>query len=164
MFLVASPVLQSTLPAAEQAKPNRALERTRKTVRMLDDIYKTAVVLITDKFVEDEDDFPAGGAAIALFGAIEKKGWHKVRLVDVSGEPYNDENVAKDDFEKEAAKELKGGKDYFDKVEKRDDGRYLRAATAIPVVMDKCVMCHENYKQAKQGEPIGMLSYTLRIE
>jgi sodium-dependent phosphate cotransporter len=36
--------------------------------------------------------------------------------------------------------------------------------TAIPVVMDKCVMCHENYKQAKESEPIGMLSYTLKIE
>jgi hypothetical protein len=30
--------------------------------------------------------------------------------------------------------------------------------------LEKCIMCHENYRQAKEGEPIGMLSYTLKIE
>ena len=149
---------------AKTAKPDRALERTRKSVRMLDDIYKAAVVLITDKYVNDEDDFPAGSAAIALFDAVKQKNWHEVKLLDVSGEPYDDKNIPQDEFEKTAAKELKAGKDYLDRVEKRDDGRYLRAATPIPVVLPKCVMCHENYKQAKAGEPIGMLSYTLKIE
>ena len=55
---------------------------------MLDDIYKTAVVLITTHYVKDENDLPAGTAAKALFAAIEKKGWHQVKLLDVSGEPY----------------------------------------------------------------------------
>jgi hypothetical protein len=145
-------------------KPDRPLERTRKTVRMLDDIYKTAVVLITDKYIKDENDFAAGSAAIALFKAIKEKNWHEVKLLDVSGEPYSDENVAKDDFEKESVRQLKSGHAYFDRVEKRDDGRYLRAATALPVVLQKCAMCHENYKQAKPGQAIGMLSYTLKIE
>jgi hypothetical protein len=145
-------------------KVDRALERTRKTVRMLDDIYKSAVVLITDKYVNDETDFAAGSAAIALFQAVKEKGWHEVKLLDVSGEPYNDENVARDAFEKQAVRQLKAGQAYFDRVERRDDGRYLRAATALPVVLEKCIMCHENYRQAKEGEPIGMLSYTLKIE
>ena len=77
---------------------------------MLDDVYKSAVVLITDKYVNDENDFAAGSAAIALFKAVKEKGWHEVKLLDVSGEPYNDENVAKDDFEKEAVQKLKAGK------------------------------------------------------
>ena len=149
---------------AGSAKGSKALERTRKTVRMLDDIYKTTVVLITDKYVHDEDDFPAGGAAKALFSAISAKGWHEVKLLDVSGEPYNEENVAQDEFEKEAAVQIKSGKAYFERVERRDGERYLRAATTLPVVLDKCVMCHENYKEAKEGEAIGMLSYTLKIE
>jgi hypothetical protein len=131
---------------------------------MLDDVYKSAVVLITDKYVNDENDFPAGSAAIALFTAVKEKNWHEVKLLDVSGEPYNDENVAKDEFEKEAVGQMKAGNAYFDRVEKRDDGRYLRAATALPVVLEKCVMCHDNYKQAKPGQAIGMLSYTLKIE
>ena len=52
-------------------KANKAaIERTRKQVRMLDDLYKTAVVLITTHYVKDETSFPAGGAAVALFDAI----------------------------------------------------------------------------------------------
>jgi hypothetical protein len=143
---------------------DRALERTRKSVRMLDDIYKAAVVLITDKYVNDESDFAAGSAAIALFKAVKDKNWHEVKLLDVSGEPYNDANVAKDDFERESLRKFKAGEAYVDRVERRDDGRYLRAATPIPVVLEKCTMCHENYKQAKPGQAIGMLSYTLKIE
>ena len=57
--------IAATLAVARDAKRDQALERTRKTIRMLDDIYKAAVVLITDKYVNDKDDFPAGSAAIA---------------------------------------------------------------------------------------------------
>jgi hypothetical protein len=149
----------------KEKKKGKALERARNTVRMLDDIYKTTVVLITDKYVNDEDDFPAGSAAIALFDAINKKNWHQVRLVDATGEPTDDKNVATDDFEKEAVKQLLAGKDYYEQVEKRDDARYLRAATPVPVVMDKCIMCHDHYKDAKEkGLPIGVLLYTLKVE
>ena len=28
----------------------------------------------------------------------------------------------------------------------------------------KCTMCHEHYKQAKPNQPIGALSYQLRVE
>lgn len=54
-------------------------------VQVLDDVYKTTVDLIADKYANDEDKFPARSAAIALFEAIEKKGWHGVRLSDVTG-------------------------------------------------------------------------------
>ncbi|MDP7277360.1 MAG: DUF3365 domain-containing protein [Planctomycetaceae bacterium] len=142
----------------------KAVNRTRKTVRMLDDIYKTAVVLITTHYVKDKDSLPAGSAAKALFAAVKKKGWHEVKILDVSGEPYNDDNVAKDAFDKAAAKLIKSGKPYVDEVIKKDGKSYLRAATIIPVVMEKCIMCHANYKKAKKGEAIGMLSYTIPVE
>lgn len=141
-----------------------AVERTRKTVRMLDDVYKTAVVLITEHYVNDEDDLPAGSAAIALFDAIKKKGWHEVRLLDATGDPYEDKNVAKDGFEKGAIKKLKSGAAYYDEVVEKDGTRFLRAATPIPVVSKKCIMCHEHYADAKKGEAIGALSYTIPIE
>lgn len=41
--------------------------------------------------------------------------------------------------------------------------RYLRAATPIPVVMDKCVMCHENYKSVPKGQAIGAVGYKIPI-
>ena len=88
----------SLLPVNAADDQDAAVERTRKTVRMLDDVYKTAVVLITEHYVNDDKDLPAGAAAIALFDAIKKKGWHEVKLLDVSGEPDDDDNVAKDAF------------------------------------------------------------------
>ena len=141
-----------------------ALERTRKQVKMLDDLYKTAVVLITTHYVNEDSDLPAGTAAIALFDAMKKKGWHEVRLVDASGEPIEDKNSPRDEFEKTAVAKLKAGDAYYDRVVERDGKRYLRAATPIPVVLEKCIMCHENYRQAKKDEPIGTLSYTILIE
>ena len=152
-------------PKKEATAPSTAaLERTRKTVRMLDDVYKTAVVLITDKYVNSEKDFPAGSAAIALFGAIEKKGWHGVRLLDVTGKPYDDKNVAKDEFENQGVRQLQAGKDYFEEVVEKDGKPYLRAMTAVPVVMQKCVMCHSHYADAKKGAAVGAISYTLPID
>jgi hypothetical protein len=149
---------------AKNAPSPEAIARTRKEVKMLDDVYKTTIVLITDKYVNKEDDFPAGSAAIALFSQIEKKGWHKVRLLDVTGNPYNEKNVANDDFEKEGVKQLKAGKDYYEQVTDKDGKPVLRAMTAVPVVMQKCTICHPHYADAKKGEAIGAVSYTLPIE
>ena len=151
--------------AAETKAPDpAAVERARKIVGMLDDVYKTTVVLITDKYVNSTKDYPAGRAAKKLFGEISRKGSHAVRLLDATGEPYDASNVARDDFDKEGLKQLKAGKAGYDRVIERDGKPYLRAITPIPVVMGKCVMCHDNYKQAKKGEPVGALTYTVPIE
>ncbi|MCO6455885.1 MAG: DUF3365 domain-containing protein [Pirellulaceae bacterium] len=157
LLLVCCPLL-----ADEPA--DAAVERTRKTVRMLDDVYKSAVVLITQHYVNDSDDLPAGTAAIALFDAVKKKGWHEVRLLDASGEPIDDKNSPQDAFEKQAVAQLKAGKNWFEQVVEKEDKKYLRAATPIPVVLEKCTMCHENYKQFRGAQPIGALSYTIPIE
>ena len=141
-----------------------ALNRARKTTQMLDTIYKNAVVLITDKYVHDEDDFAAGSAAVALFKNVSEGGSHHVRLLDVSGKPYDEKNVAKDDFEKAGVKALKSGKATFEKVVQIDGKPHLRTLTSVPVVMDKCIMCHSHYADAKKGEAIGAISYTLAIE
>lgn len=152
-----------SLPAKDTPKPDVAVERARREVRMLDDIYKTSVVLITTHYVHDDDDLPAGEAFKALFAAVEAKGWHKVRLVDATGNPYNDENAPKAGFETDAIAELLKGKPSFDKVVTEDNRRYLYAATAIPVVMDKCVMCHDNYKDLPKGQAIGAVSYRVPV-
>jgi hypothetical protein len=152
-------------PAKTSGKADEAaLARTRRTVRMLDDIYKQTVILITDKYVHDEEDFAAGSAAVALFDHVTKQGWHDVRLIDVTGQPYEEKNVARDDFEREGVKRLKSGESYFDQVVQGEDGPRLRAITPVPVVLQKCVMCHDHYRDAKPGEPIGAISYSLLID
>ena len=164
LSLVATLAWSESWIRAEQQQTDPAVERARNIVKMLDDVYKTAVVLITDKYVHDEDDFPAGSAAIAWFDQISKKGWHEVRLLDATGDPYDDKNTARDSFDREAIKQLKSGKGFYDQIEEKDGKRFLRAATPVPVVMTKCIMCHAHYADAKEGEPIGLLSYTMPIE
>ena len=146
---------------APQSDP---LERTRREVRMLDDIYKGGVVTITQHYVTDEDSIPAGTAFKKLFEAAEAKGWHTVRLVDATGEPYSDENVAKDDFEKSAIKKLVAGESWVEEVEVRDGTKHLRVATAIPVALKKCTMCHDNYNDVPAGQAIGALTYAIPID
>lgn len=144
--------------ALEDAK-DPAVERARREVRMLDDIYKTAIVLVTEHYVHDDTDLPAGSA----FEAVSKKGWHDVRLVDATGAPYSDQNLPKAGFEKDAIKQLLEGKGSVDKVVVEGDKKFLLAATAIPVVMEKCIMCHENYRDVAKGKAIGALSYKVPI-
>jgi uncharacterized membrane protein YdfJ with MMPL/SSD domain len=145
-------------------KTDPAVVAARQQALMLDDLYKTAVVLITKHYVNKETDLAAATAAKALFAAMKEKGHHDVRLIDATGAPYNDENIAQDKFEEQALEQLKKGKATYEQVEKRDDGRYFRFATAVPVVMEKCVMCHESYKDVKEGEAIGALTYTIKIQ
>ncbi|MFV0445525.1 MAG: DUF3365 domain-containing protein [Planctomycetaceae bacterium] len=150
--------------AAEPAAADPALARTRKQVQMLDDLYKSAIVLITDNYVTEKSDLAAGDAFQALFKTMKDKGYHEVRLIDATGEPYDDDNAPKDDFEKAAIKALKAGKPGYEKIVEEDGQRYLRSATPIPVVLKKCTICHEHYADVPDGQPIGSLGYKLKIE
>ena len=146
---------------AQAPAKDAALERTRKQAMMLDDLYKTAIVVVTEGYVDEKSDVPAGTAFQQLFGAMKKKGWHEVRLLDATGGPLVETNVPSDDFEKAAIKALLDGKPTYEAVVTKQDKRSLRIATPVPPVLEKCHLCHDNYKGKKV---IGALSYTLPIE
>ncbi|QDU74861.1 hypothetical protein Pan97_18790 [Bremerella volcania] len=154
----------SSISHGEPSEKDASVERARKTVQMIDDIYKGGIVLITENYVHDEDDLPAGIAFKKLFASAEEKGWHSVRLLDATDEPYNPENAPADAFEKNAIKALLSGKPGYEQVIEKEGKRYLRSATPVPVVMQKCTMCHEHYADVKPGTPIGAISYTVPIE
>lgn len=150
---------------AKAGKPGQeSVARGRRTAMMLDEVYKNAIVLITDKYVHDEEDFPAGSAAVVLFDRVTKGGSHAVRLIDATGKPYDEDNVAKDEFEKAAVSKLKAGAETVEQVVQQGDKWNLRVMTPVPVVMKKCVMCHAHYADAKKGEPIGAISYTIPLD
>ena len=148
----------------EEKQEDQAIERTRQQVKMLDDIYKGGIVLITKHYVEGDEDLPAGTAFKKLFETAKKNGWHEVRLVDATGEPYSDENVAVSDFEKRAIEALKGGKSFVEETVTENEQRYFLAATPIPVVMEKCTMCHSNYDMEEKGLVIGALTYRVPVD
>jgi hypothetical protein len=149
----------STTKTGSSEPDDAAVERSRKTVRMLVDVYKQTIVLITDKYMHDTDDLAAVSAAVLLFKNISKSGNQQVRLLDTIGDPYVPDNVAKDAFEKEGIKHIKAGAASYDKVVKKDGKFELHAMTPVPVVMQKCVKCHAHYADAKnKGELIGAIS------
>ena len=154
---------QITQGKNDPGKEDPAIKRTRRQVRMLDDIYKGGIVLITQHYVEGDEDLPAGTAFKKLFEAAKKKGWHEVRLLDATGEPYDDANVAKSNFEKRAIKQLKAGKTFVEETVTVKNKRYLLAATPISVVMEKCTMCHSNYDIDKPGV-VGALTYRVPVD
>ena len=110
---------------------------------------------VTSRYVNQQDDQPAAMVAKDVFAAMEKGGFHKVRLVDASGNPQNKENVAKTDFEKLAVKAMKEGKPYLDRVVEKDGKKVLQAATIVPAVMKQCASCHG----VKEADLLGTLVY-----
>jgi hypothetical protein len=61
-------------------------------------------------------------------------------------------------------KKIKEGATFVEQVESKDGKEFFRAMTAVPVVLDKCVMCHGHYADAEPGEAIGAISYRMPIE
>lgn len=148
---------------ATAAKPadDPALERAREQVQMLDELYKNAVVSITKSYVNEQDDRPAIMIAKDVFAAMKKKGWHSARLVDATGDPLNDANSPKSEFEKEAVRRIRAGETYFDRLVGEGKDRRLQAATAVPVVMKQCGACHGD---RKVGDVLGLLRYEVPIK
>ena len=72
------------------------MERTREQVKILDELYKNAVVSITKRY----DGPPAIKVAMDVFAAMEKSGRHKAKLVGANDSPQNEANLPKTDFEK----------------------------------------------------------------
>ncbi|MCL2384861.1 MAG: DUF3365 domain-containing protein [Alphaproteobacteria bacterium] len=137
------------------------IARTRQQIKMLDDLFKNAIVLIDETYVKHPGDVAAATASKALFAALKKDGWYDVRLLgltDVIGDP---DDVPRDAFEQTAAKKLRAGDASYEEVLDKDGKRYLRVATGIPVVSENCVMCHANFKGDKGN--IGALSYTVPV-
>lgn len=154
-------------PAAQPGQSSEsankaAINRTRQQILMLDDLYKTAVVAITQHYVNDPSTLSAASAAKALFAAMKQKGWHDARLLGFTDVLFNaSENAPKDEFEKNAKKALLGGASNYEEVADINGKQYLRMATTVPVVMEKCVMCHANFKDKKGS--IGAISYQVEL-
>jgi hypothetical protein len=150
----------SSFGAQQAAVPSDPeLERTRQEVKMLDALFKNAIVLIDETYVKKPDDVAAAQASKALFKAMKKAGFYDVRLLGLTDQIGDPDDVPRDAFEQTAAKKLVAGDTWYEEVSEKDGKLYLRVATGIPVVSEHCVMCHANFKGNKGN--IGALSYTV---
>ncbi len=144
-----------------KAVKNLELEHARKTVRMLDDLYKTYIVMITEEYVDDPSVLPAATLTKRVFKAMTEKGWKKVRLLDATGTPFNPENNPVDAFERDAINAMISGKTYFEKIEKIDGKDYLRAVTSVHAVMKGCISCHPT---SRVGDLLGGIAYEIPLQ
>jgi len=149
-------VSPSARGAGDEPKGDAALERTRAQARMLDDLFKVAVVDITNRY----DGPPAAKVAKAIFAAARDKDYFHARLLDATGEPQNEANVPTDAFEKKAAQAMKEGKTEYEQVVVQGKHRRLRVATVVPAVTEKCAKCHG----VNKGDLLGFISYDLAID
>lgn len=150
-----------SIQGAEKTAPDKAaVERARDQVKMLDTLYKTAVVHMTKYYVGQQGEVPAAVVAGEVFEAMKKNGFHEARLIDISGKPKRKQNVAKSEFEKKAADVIKNGKPYFEEIGEKDGKPVFRAATVVPAVMKECAVCH----RVKEGDLLGAIVYELPIK
>ena len=158
-LIVSGVTAVSGLSAGAAGSPSEndpALDRTRAQAKMLDDLFKVAVVDITNRY----DGPPAAKVAKTIFAAAKEKQYFNARLLDVTGSPQNEANVPADDFEKRAAKAITQGKAYIEEVTGQGTSRRLRVATVVPAVLQKCAKCHG----VKEGDLLGFLSYDLPVK
>jgi hypothetical protein len=152
--------------AADEKSPNpkdvdkAAIERTRATVRMLDNLNKGYVIEITKTYVTAKEKTPAATVLKKVFAFMEKHEDGTGRLIDATGSPLREGNVAKTEFEKKAVAAIKAGKPYVDEVATKGGKPVLRAATVVPAVMDACVNCHPH---VKKNDVLGALVYEIPI-
>lgn len=133
-----------------------ALVRTRAQVKMLDDLFKVAVVDITNRY----DGPPAAKVAKVIFSAAKEKRYFDAKLLDATGNPQNEANVPSDAFEKKAAAAMVKGDTYLEEVVGTGKNRRLRVATLVPAVLVKCAKCHG----VNKGDVLGFLSYDVPVQ
>ena len=138
------------------------MKRAQKQAKMLDTLYKTAIVLITQHYVDGSESLATGDAFQTLFKSMKDNGFHEVRLLDATGNAYDSDNDPKTAFEKKAIEALLAGQPIVEEVVVEGDDRFLLSATPIRVVMDKCTLCHSHYAGVKG--PIGSLALKIPIE
>jgi len=162
LAVIGASVALSIIRAATAAsKPSPPVERVtlaegRRQVRMMDELYKTAVVATHKMYVQDPGTPAAVIWAKQVINGVKGKGWPDARIFATHDRPLNPENTPVDDFERSAAAAFRQGKTSFEQVTPNE----LRYATDIRILDKKCIMCHV---RSKEGDLAGGVSYRVPL-
>lgn len=154
LLLTGAVALAADPPATPVRYP---LAEAKRTLRMMDDIYKIGVLTTHSMYVREPGTAAAVTWAKQVIKQVRAKGWPDSHVFDATGRALNPENSPQDAFEKDALAAFRAGKTTFERVE----GDRLRYASSIPTVDESCVTCHV---RSKVGELAGGVSYTALIE
>ena len=161
LVLIITLYFTSAITVAKESPDDEVIARARKTVKLLDDLYKTFIELITEEYVNNPALLSAATLSKRVFKVMEEKGWHKARLLDATGTPFNPDNNPRDQFERNAINAFVWGNAYIERVEKIEGEYYLRAATSVTAVTEGCTICHHG---KKVGDLLGAISYTIPLQ
>ena len=161
LVLIITLFFTSAITIAKEPPDDEVIDRARKTVKLLDDLYKTFIELITEEYVNNPALLSAATLSKRVFKVMEEKGWHKARLLDATGTPFNPDNNPRDQFERNAINAFVWGNAYIERVEEIEGIYYLRAATSVTAVTEGCTICHPG---KKVGDLLGAISYTIPLQ
>jgi hypothetical protein len=143
LALITLPALARGAPPSTPTPPLRLpLPEARRTVRMMDDIYKAGVISTHRMYVQDPGTASAVAWAKQVLKEVKAKGWPETRIFTTSERPMNPENRAADPFERDAGLAFNQGKASFERVE----GGVLRYATPVRATEKSCLLGGLSYR------------------
>lgn len=134
-----------------------SLAEGRRMTRMMDDIYKVAVITTHKMYVLDPGTPAAVIWAKQVIRQVQSKGWPEARILSAVERPLNPENHPADAFERQAVQAFRSGKPSYEKVEPGA----LRYATEIRITDKTCLTCHVHNKE---GDLVGGVSYRVLLD
>ncbi len=134
-----------------------SLAEARRTVRLMNDIYVTAVLTTSKMYVQE----PGTAAAVTwgkqVIREVNSRGGPQARIFTTADRPLNPENGAIDAFEREAGAAFVKGEAALEKV---SSGRY-RFAVPLRITDKSCLTCHV---RNRVGDLLGGVSYSAVIQ
>lgn len=114
-----------------------SVDVARDRAKIMHEIYAATLHSIHDHYFHGDRARVPAKAMEDVFAELQRQTKMEARWISASLQPMSINHEPKSDFEKQAAKEIAGGKAEFDAVE----GGFYRRAGAIPL-SGGCVACH----------------------
>ena len=124
-------------PAADEKKPVSVGE-ARERAKLLHEVYETTLQTIHLRYFRDDAGMTIPSRALEdVFARVGRRSDVKARWISVNARAMSLDHEPEDDFEKQAARSLAGGKPDHELVE---NGIYRRAT---PIrLSSSCIKCH----------------------
>jgi hypothetical protein len=129
------------------------LEQARRQAEVLHTTLHATLQAVHHRYYREDEGLPIPAAMLKeVFADLEKEQSVKLRWLAVEGQAMNTDHQARDEFEKEAVKALKAGKDAFERAE---NGTYRRAAAIT--LGSHCLKCHVPDRKSTQDRTAGLI-------
>ncbi len=142
------PPARAAVLEANAVKNDTKLDSAREQAKLMHDIYASTLEVMHHRYFHGDRTTVPARAMEDIFADMKKSSGVEARWISVNLEPMSLDHKPKNDFEKQAAKEIAGGKAAVETV---DEGFYRRAG-AIPL-SSGCVSCHQGFFKASSTAP-----------